>query len=153
MAKKKEFIKITVDRLKTLSASTFTDLSDRDGLYGQEVFFTNGYDERVYILYQCLGNIGAHSNRTIMEPDIEYIVIADKIINNPLSELCLSFINDYENKINQTNSPYQRVKIIAEYDLIKYLKNRANKYDDAVLLELVNKYNHKTNINPDPTLF
>lgn len=153
MAKKKEFIKITVDRLKTLSASTFTGLSDRNGLYGQEVFFTNGYDERVYILYQCLGNIGAHSNRTIMEPDIEYIVIADKIINNPRSELCLSFINDYENKINQTNSPYQRVKIISEYDLIKYLKNRANKYDDAVLLELVNQYNHKTNINPNPTLF
>jgi hypothetical protein len=153
MAKKKELIKITSNRLRTMSSSTFTDLSERDGMYGQEVFFTDGYDERVYYLYQCLGNIGAHPNRTIMEPDIEYMVVSDKIITYPLSELSLSFIMDYEKKINQTNSAFQRVRIITEHDLIKYLKNRAIKYDDHILLDLVSKYNHQPLINPNPTLF
>lgn len=153
MAKKKEFVKITVDKLKSMSTSTYSELVEKDGFYGKEVFCTEGFNESVFSLYQCLGNIGAHPNQKVMEPDIEFIIVSDKIINYPNSELCRSFIEDYEKKINQTNSSYSRVKIITETELIKYLTARAKKFNDEILLELIKRYNHKPTVNPNPTLF
>lgn len=154
MAQRKDYLKITYEGLKLLLASGYASINEMNGFYGKEVFFSEGFDDtRKFILYQCIGNIGAYSNHTNLELDIDYIVLADQLIANPDSELYLNFVSDLEQKYNQANSPFIRMKLLAESDLINYLGNRAKRISDNHLSELLKQYKDQAKKTVSQSLF
>lgn len=154
MAQRKDYLKITYEGLKLLLASGYASINEMNGFYGKEVFFSEGFDDtRKFILYQCIGNISAYSNHTNLELDIDYIVLADQLIANPDSELYLNFVSDLEQKYNQANSPFIRMKLLAESDLINYLGNRAKRIRDNHLSELLKQYKDQAKNTVSQSLF
>lgn len=154
MAKKKGYLKITNDKLKQLLALGYSSLNENSSFHGKEVFFTDGLDDQnKYILYQCVGNIGGFTNQNLLEKENDYIIFSDKMLNGPNSKLYKSFVMDLEKKYNQKNSPYTRIKLIAESDLLDYLKKRAERTNDELLASLINKYLNSKKQTPQLTLF
>lgn len=154
MAQRKDYLKITHEGLKLLLASGYASINEMNGFYGKEVFFSDGFDEeRKFILYQCIGNIGAYSNHKNLEQDIDYIVLANPLIANPDSELYLNFVMDLEQRYNQANSPFIRMKLLAESDLINYLANRVKRINDNQLSDLLSKYKEQAKKTFSRSLF
>ncbi|MEA4967713.1 MAG: hypothetical protein VB048_06315 [Bacteroidaceae bacterium] len=137
---KKEYIKITPEGLNMLTIFTYSNLAEMNGFYGKDVFFTEKFAGDVQYLYQALGNLGAYVREKDFDKDIEVVVISNHIIESVYSESHLKFISEFEDRLNQNNSPYRRVKFISENHLIWYLENRIKNTNDDLLDELVKKY-------------
>jgi hypothetical protein len=50
------------------------------------------------------------------------------------------FISDIEERINQNNSPYRKIKLLSEEQIVRYLKNRSKVKNDKQLGNLIKKY-------------
>lgn len=143
---KKETVKITIDGLNLVTVLNYSSIAEMNGFYGKEVFFTDGFTGDLQYLFQSLGNLGAYARNKDFGIDISIVIIGNRIIENPESQLYIDFATDLEAKLNQNNSPYRRVKLLSENQLIWYIENRVNNTKDELLDELIKKYKKsKTN--------
>ena len=53
------------------------------------------------------------------------------------------FLDVLENAFNQNNSPYRKMKLISEEELIWYLENRSSTTEDDQLKQLILKYKNE----------
>ena len=150
---KKETVKITPEGLNLVTILNYSSIADMNGFYGKEVYFTDGFFGDTQFLFQCLGNLGAFVRNKNFDIDISIIIISNKIIENPDAKLYYEFINDLESKFNQNNSPYRRIKLISENQLIWYFENRINTTKDELLENLIKKYKSSKTKSLQSTLF
>ena len=150
---KKETVKITPEGLNLVTILNYSSIADMNGFYGKEVYFTDGFFGDTQFLFQCLGNLGAFARNKDLDIDISIIIISNKIIENPDAELYYEFINDLESKFNQNNSPYRRIKLLSENQLIWYFENRINTTKDELLENLIKKYKSSKTKSLQPKLF
>ena len=111
---KKETVKITIDGLNLVTVLNYSSIAEMNGFYGKEVFFTDGFTGDLQYLFQSLGNLGAYARNKDFGIDISIVIIGNRIIENPESQLFIDFATDLEAKLNQNNSPYRRVKLLSE---------------------------------------
>ena len=137
---KKECVKITPEGLNMVMILNYSSIAEMNGFYGKEVFFTESFEGNAQYLFQALGNFGAFVRSKDFDKDINCIVIANKIITKIEEGKEVSFISDLEEKLNQNNSPYKRIKLISEDHLIWYIENRVKNTNDDVTNELMKKY-------------
>ena len=137
---KKEIVQITPEGLKLLTVLNYSSIAEINGFYGKEVYFTEGFNSEILCLFQALGNVGAFARNKDLDSDINCIIVSNIIINNPDSELYISFVAELQDKLNQNNSPYRRIKIFSEDQLIWYIENRAKTTNDSQLSDLIKKY-------------
>ncbi|MEA4918157.1 hypothetical protein [Proteiniphilum sp.] len=148
MAKKEE-VKITPEGIKLLTVMCYSGYTD--GFYGKEVYFTDGFEGNTQYLYQALGNIGAYARNRDIDSDISYVIIGNKIVKNPDSDLYNSFVTEFESLLNQNNSPYRKMYFITEDQLIWKIESRASNTSDDDLKMFIKKYkdsikNYQTNL-------
>lgn len=150
---KKETIKITQDGLNFITVLNFSSIGEINGFYGKEVYFTDGFTSEISCLFQALGNVGAFARNKNLDNDINCIIISNEIITNSNSDLFSLFKSDFENKLNQNNSPYRRIKLFSENHLIWYMENRAKLSNDQNLISLIKRYKSSMTPLKQPTLF
>jgi hypothetical protein len=138
--REKKTLKITPEGLCLVTALSYGSIAEMSGLYNKEVFLSEGFSGDVQYLFQALGNLGAHPRSKDLNTDIHLIVISNKTMASVGSENVSPFITELEEKLNQNNSVYRRMKFLSEYQLIRYLKNRTSLTEDAILEELIKKY-------------
>jgi len=137
---KKESVKITPEGLNLVTVLNYSSIAEMNGFYGKEVFFTDGFYGDTQYLFQSLGNLGAFARNKNFDIDISIIIISNKIIEETDSNIYFDFATKLESKLNQNNSPYRKLKLISENQLIWYMDNRANNTNDELLMELIKKY-------------
>jgi len=137
---KKEYVKITPDGLNLVTVLNYSNIADGSGFYGKEIFLTDGFKGDTQYLFQSLGNVGAHPRNKDLDKEVSFIIISDKFIDLFESGTQVEFITDLENRLNQNNSPYRRMKFISEEQLIWYFENRAKVNNDEILDDLIKKY-------------
>jgi len=137
---KKEFVKITSDGLNLVTVLNYSNIADGSGFYGKEIFLTDGFKGDTQYLFQSFGNVGAHPRSRDLDKDISFIIISDKFIDLFESGTQVEFITDLENRLNQNNSPYRRMKFISEEQVVWYFENRAKANNDEILDDLIKKY-------------
>jgi len=137
---KKEIVQITLEGLKLLTVLNYSSIAEINGFYGKEVYFTDGFNSEILCLFQALGNVGAFARNKELEGDIHCIIVSNIIMNNPDSELYISFVSELQEKLNQNNSPFRRIKIFSEDQLIWYMENRAKITNDSQLSDLIKRY-------------
>ena len=113
----------------------------------------NSINSEILCLFQALGNVGAFARNKELESDINCIIVSNIIINNPDSELYFSFVNEFQEKLNQNNSPYRRIKIYSEDQLIWYIENRAKTTNDSQLSDLIKRYKGSLKLHTQQQLF
>ena len=150
---KKETVKITPEGLNLVTILNYSSIAEMNGFYGKEVYFTEGFYGDTQFLFQSLGNIGAFARNKDLDIDISIIIISNRIIENPDTELYYEFITDLESKLNQNNSPYRRIKLLSENQLIWYIENRINNTQDELLENLIKKYKSSKTKSLQPNLF
>ena len=150
---KKETVKITPEGLNLVTILNYSSIAEMNGFYGKEVYFTDGFYGDTQYLFQSLGNLGAFTRNKDLDIDISIIIISNKIIENPNTDLYYEFITDLESKFNQNNSPYRRIKLLSENQLIWYFENRINTTKDELLENLIKKYKSSKTKSLQPKLF
>jgi hypothetical protein len=133
-----EKIKITPEGLKLMIAVSNAGYSD--GLYGKEIYFTDGFKGDTQYLFQALGNMGAYARRNNLEKEVSIVVVANKILSEPHMGLYTSFVNQFELLFNQKNTPYLRLVFMTEENLISRIQNRADNFNDDDLKDFLKKY-------------
>lgn len=141
---KKEFVKITPEGLNLLTVLNFSCIADTGGFYNKEVFFSELFSGDTQYLFQSLGNIGAFARSKDLDSDVSYIIISNGILNEFELNRCHPFILELEDRLNRDSSPYRRIKLLSESQLIWHLEKRANSSSDELLLSLVKKYKNST---------
>lgn len=137
---KKEYVKLTPDGLHLVTVLNYSTIAEMNGFYGKEVFFTDGFNSEIQCLFQALGNLGAFARKIDLNNEIGYVVVSNFIMEDPDSIMSQSFRKDYQDKLNQNSSPFRRIKIITEDQLIWYIENRAKITDDRDTSELIKRY-------------
>lgn len=137
---KKEIITITPEGLNLLTVMNYANIAEMNGFYGKDVYFTGEFEGDTQYLFQALGNLGAYARDKNLDTDISFIIISNKIVDEGENTHFIEFRNDFANKLNQNNSPYKRVKLISEEQLIKYIENRAKITSDDLMKDLIQKY-------------
>ncbi|MDR1653390.1 MAG: hypothetical protein LBS01_07070 [Prevotellaceae bacterium] len=141
IAEAKETIKITYDGLRMMMIMNYSSVSYNGGLYGKEVFFSEGFSGDVSYLFQALGNIGATARDTDLDVDISYIVISNKLLEDfRKKDLQTDFFTDLSQRLNTASSSYRRMKFLSENHLFLHLVNHGNRNNDPELKLLLNKY-------------
>lgn len=149
---KKEFVKLTPDGLNLVTVLDYSSLTELNTFSGKEIFFTDNFEGNVSILFQAIGNLGAFARSSDFEKDISVVVISNKIIDNFFDGTHHPFIEELENKLNQNNSPYRRIKFISEDQLVWYLENRAKISSSTQMDDMIKKYKESKK-NKGETLF
>lgn len=137
---KKEFIKLTPEGLNLVTVLGYSNMSELNTFSGKEVLFTDGFEGNQSLLFQALGYLGAFARSSDFEKDVSVVIISNKIIDNYHEGISHPFISDLETKLNQSNSPYRRVKYISEDHLIWYLENRSKITNNSQIIEIVKSY-------------
>lgn len=137
---KKELVTITPEGLNLLTVMNYANIAEMNGFYGKEIYFTKEFEGDTQYLFQALGNLGAYARDKNLDSDISFIIIANKIVDEGENTHFIEFSKDFANKLNQNNSPYKRIKLISEEQLIKYIENRAKNTSDDLTKDLVQKY-------------
>lgn len=149
---KKEFVKLTPDGLNLVTVLDYSSMSELNTFSGKEVFFTDGFEGNVSVLFQAIGNLGAFARSSDFGKDISVAVISNKMIDNFFEGNKHSFLDELEKKLNQNNSPYRRIKFISEDQLIWYLENRA-KLSSSTQMEGLLKVYKDSKKNKEGALF
>ena len=137
---KKELIKITPEGLSLVTVLNYSNIADGSGFYDKEIFLTSGFKGDTQYLFQSFGNVGAHPRSKDLGKDVSFIIISDKYIDLFESGTHVEFIADLENRLNQNNSPYRRMKFISEEQIVWYFEKRAKANKDKLLDDLIKKY-------------
>ncbi len=144
---KKEYVKLTTEGLHLVTVLNYSTIAEMNGFYGKEIFFTEGFNSEVRCLFQALGNLGGFARQIELNNEISYLVISNYIMEQTDSLMSISFKKDYQEKLNQNSSPFRRIKIITEEQLIWYLENRSKNTSDDQMSELLKRYK-SANKNP-----
>lgn len=150
---KKEYVKVTPDGLHLLTVLNYSMIAEMNGFYGKEVFFSEGFNPEILCLFQALGNLGAFARKSELDNEIDYIIVSNQIIENTNSLMSVSFRKDYQDKLNQNSSPFRRIKIITEDQLIWYIENRSKITNDKEINDLIKRYKSSNNIVKQQELF
>ncbi|QIK56080.1 hypothetical protein G7051_17620 [Dysgonomonas sp. HDW5B] len=146
---KKEYVKLTAEGLNLVTVLNYSSIVEINSFSGKEVFFSQGFQGNESFLFQALGNLGAFARNKDLDKDISVLIISNKIIDEFHEGIIDPFIEDLESKLNQNNSPYRRVKLLSEDQLIWYLENRAKTTTSKQLTEIIKLYkDSKKNVNP-----
>jgi hypothetical protein len=138
---KKEYIKLTPEGLNLLTVINYSSMTESiTGVYNREIFFTDGFAGHTQYLFQALGNLGAYPRSNDLGSDVSYIIISNKIIASFTAGVPVDFISDLENRLNQNNSPWRRIRILTENHIVWYLEYRAKTRNDEQLEDLLKKY-------------
>lgn len=148
---KKETVNITPDGIKLLTVMCYNGYFD--GFYNKEVFFTDGFKGDLQYLFQALGNLGAYARSKDIDKDVEIVIISNQIADNLNADIFSQFTNDFEELLNQNNSPYRRLKFLSEKQLIWYLERRAQNTNDEDITRFIRKYKNSEKENGDNRLF
>jgi hypothetical protein len=149
---KKEFVKITPEGLNLLMVMNY-DCIEGLGFYGKELFFSDGFSGDKQYLFQAFGNIGAFVRDYDLDKDVSYIILSNGIIEHYNDKGSHPFISDIEERINQNNSPYRKIKLLSEEQIVRYLKNRSKVKNDKLLENLIKKYKSSKKKKTEPSLF
>jgi putative ATP-dependent endonuclease of OLD family len=106
-------------------------------LYGKEIFFTNGFKEDNYILYQIAGNLGAYANDYDINSPIDIFVLSNSILDKLLLGTKDEIITQIEKKINNKVQILNDLLVVTETGFVNYAKKRTATYDDRATLQLV----------------
>jgi hypothetical protein len=150
---KKQKVKLTKEGLELVTALCYSTIGEMSGFYDKEVFFTEGFKGDVKYLYQLTGNLGGHPRYENLNEEVNCIILSNKILDTFDSN---AFFVDLENKLNQNNSPYRRIKFISEDQLIQYFENRIKMTEDEssnVLMKNYKESKKNTDTNTSKTLF
>lgn len=134
----KDEIKITPEGLKLMV--TISNGGYSDGFYGKELVFTKGFEGDLQYLFQALGNIGACARLGEIEKEISILVVANKLLEEPNSDLYNDFAEELSILLNQSNSPYLRLIFMTEENLIDRIQKRATNFKDEALKDFLKKY-------------
>lgn len=146
---KKEYVKLTPEGLRLLTIMHNNVIAEGGGFYQKEVFFTEGFKSGLHYLFQALGNLGAYARNSLLDKDVSYIIISNKLLDEFDKGKSSETISYLESLLNEDSSPYRRVKFISENHLVWYLELRSSKFNDIQVKELVQKYKN----NSSPLLF
>lgn len=111
-----------------------------NSLYQREVFFAGKFEGNKSLLFQAIGNYGAYARDADFQKDISLVIISNKVLKDFEEGIIDPFIPELENKLNQNNSPYRRMKFISEDHLVWYIENRINQTKDELTEDLLKKY-------------
>ena len=104
-------------------------------------------------LCQALGNLGAFPRSYDLDSDVSYIIISNSIVESFSRSETVDFLVDMQNRLNQNNSPWRRIRLLTENHLIWYLENRAKERKDEQLNNLLKKYRQSSKENALQKLF
>jgi hypothetical protein len=149
---KKEIVKITPEGLNLLMAMNYDSIEGL-GFYGKELFFSDGFSGDKQYLFQAFGNIGAFVRDYDLDKDASYIILSNGIIKHYNDKGSHPFISDTEERINQSNSPYRKIKLLSEEHIVCYLENRSKVKNDKQLEDLIKKYKSSKNKKEEHSLF
>jgi len=150
---KKQIVKLTPDGLNLVTVLNNSNIAEMNGFYGKEIFFTEGFNSEILCLFQALGNLGAFARNNDLNNEIQFVIASNQIMNNPDLTIAISFRNDYQEKLNQNNSPFRRIKLITEDHLIWYIENRAKNTEDENLENLIRRYKSANKTSVQQKLF
>lgn len=150
---KKQIVKLTPDGLNLVTVLNNSNIAEMNGFYGKEIFFTEGFNSEILCLFQALGNLGAFARNNDLNNEIQFVIVSNQIMNNPDLTMAISFRKDYQEKLNQNNSPFRRIKLISEDHLIWYVENRAKITEDKDLDGLIKRYKSANKIPVQQQLF
>jgi hypothetical protein len=109
-------------------------------LYGKEIFFSTGHNDRKYLLYQMVGNLGAFANDYDFDNSISVCVISDSLIDrkdNGQNDDGLDYI---ERKLALKTEASRDLLVVSESALINFIQKRNSTYTDAVTSSLTDAY-------------
>ncbi|MGL5894752.1 MAG: hypothetical protein ACRCZM_09090 [Bacteroidales bacterium] len=119
---KKDSVNLTYD---ALWFKIFMDSGDMS-FYGKEAFITKGLSGREDTFLQLLGNLGCYARLSSFEKDITILIISDSMMVQYLNGYKDPFIQEVEDKINGSNTPYRKLKFITEAGVLEHMRIRAN---------------------------
>jgi hypothetical protein len=137
---KKKNVKITKEVLDFVTVLCYSSLGEVSGLYDKEVFFTPGFAGDVKYLYQLTGNLGGHPRDENLDEDVNYVILSNNTLQTFDSDNLDVFFVDLENKLNQNNSPYRRMKFLSEEQLIQYFDLRIKRTNDKSSSDMLARY-------------
>ena len=137
---KKEYVKLTPEGLRLVTVLDSSSIAEINGFYQNEVFFTEGFKDSVHMLFQCLGNFGAFAHQNKLDKDVAIVIISNSLLDSFDSGLRPEFIQNLEDKLNQNNSPFRRLRILSEDQLITYIENRIKQSNDTVTKNYLQEY-------------
>lgn len=175
MSIKKEKVNITYD---AIWLKIFMD-SDELSMYGKEVFVTKDIGGDKNILLQMIGNVGGFARMDNFDKDIILVIFSDNILNRLKNGDKDPFIQQVEDLINGSNTPYRKLIFTSETLVLDYFKTRAtgrlnqDKKDsksrsnspelnqilqdsikeDKVMIDMLKKYSDSTNKGKQAEMF
>lgn len=121
MSIKKEKVNITYD---AIWLKIFMD-SDELSMYGKEVFVTKDIAGDKNILLQMIGNVGGFARMVDFDKDITLVIFSDSMLNKLRNGDKDPFIQQLEDLINGSNTPYRKLIFTSETLVLDYFKTRA----------------------------
>jgi hypothetical protein len=150
---KKQIVKLTPDGLNLVTVLNYSNISEMNGFYNKEVFFTKGFNTEILSLFQAIGNLGGFPSNIDLNNEIQFVIVSNQIMNNHESTISQSFRKDFQDKLNQNNSPYRKIKMITEDQLVWYIENRSKNTEDKNLDELIKRYKSANKLPVQQELF
>jgi hypothetical protein len=138
MDKTKEYIKIDNDTVRQFSQD-FLAKSTANPFYGKNVFFTQGLRADKHIEFQILGNLGAWASDTEFSGETDYYIIADNLLRDLLINKMDEQLQVLEKEINAKGKRHDKLKIISESAMLKYVTELCEAVNDTVTLDLVKR--------------
>jgi hypothetical protein len=123
-------IVITEEYLKKGNPTLLED-APLNYLYGEEVFFTPGFNDDKSILFQMVGNLGAYANDYDLDASINVFVISNILLEKMKTGSKDEILLLLENKLNSKGQPFKDLLIITESALINFINKRISCYNDT----------------------
>jgi hypothetical protein len=150
---KRQNVKLTKDGLNLVTVLFYNNINERGGLYNKEVFLTKGFSGDTRYLFQLIGNLGGHPRNEDLNEDVNYVILSNDMLNTFDLDKSDDFFIELEEKLNQNNSPYRKMKFISEEQLIQYFENRIKLTDDEASNVLLKKYKESKKTKTSQILF
>jgi len=143
----KEKIIINEDYLNENITQLLND-AELNYLYGKEVFFTAGFNQNKYILFQMIGNLGAYANDYEYDDSINVFVLSDSFYDQMKSGFKDEILKKVEKKLNSKRESEKKPLpitdknplVITKSSLIDFVKKRTSYYGDKVTQDLINSF-------------
>jgi hypothetical protein len=109
-------------------------------LYGKEVYFSTGFSDDKFMLYQMVGNLGAFAIDYELENSISVYTISDSLFEKLRTGEKEESLISLEIKLNSKGQPFKDLLIITESALINFIEKRNVYYGDKVTKSLTDDY-------------
>jgi hypothetical protein len=143
----KERIIINEDYLNENKTQLLND-APLNYLYGKEVFFTTGFNQNKYILFQMIGNFGAYANDYEYDDSINVFVLSDSYYEQVKKGFKDEILKKVEKKLNSKRESEKKPLpiteknplVITKSSLLDFVKKRSSSYGDKVTQELIDSF-------------